>query len=220
MSDATKRAPVVEQVPEQTTTRLSVYLRCLERLHAAGVPAVSSAALAECCGLNGAIIRKDLAYFGEFGVRGVGYHVPALRQHLRQILGLDRRSAVVILGAGRLGSALAAYRGFRDDGFEVVALFDTDPSRIGSSTRDGIHVCALDDLRAVVERQEVVIAIIAVPAGAAQEVLDLVVACGVRAVLNFSPGGLRVPAGVKVKNVDLTLSLESLSFFLAAGRGD
>lgn len=218
MSRPPKREPVVEQVSEQTTGRLSVYLRCLDQLHASGVRAVSSASLAECCGLNAALIRKDLAYFGEFGVRGVGYQVATLRQHLRQILGLGARNAVVILGAGRLGSALAAYRGFHDDGFEVVALFDTDASKVGRATRDGIPVCALDDLPVVVGREAVAIAILAVPADAAQGVLDRVAACGIRAVLNFSPGSLRVPGGVKLKNVDLTLSLESLSFFLAAGR--
>jgi len=218
--DAGKRALVNEQVSEQTTARLSVYLRSLDQLHAAGVEAISSNALAHRCGLNGALIRKDLAYFGEFGVRGVGYYVRDLRQHLRQILGLDRRSAVAILGAGRLGSALAAYRGFRDDGFDVVALFDTDASKIGGTTRDGVPIHALDDLRGVVDRAQVGIAVIAVPAMVAQEVVDLVVDCGVRAILNFSPGALRVPAGVKMKNVDLTLSLESLSFFLATGRTD
>jgi redox-sensing transcriptional repressor len=216
--DAVERDDASEQASEHTTDRLSVYLRCLDRFHAAGVSAVSSKVLAEACGLNGALIRKDLAHFGEFGVRGVGYAVADLRRHLRQILGLDRRSAVVILGAGRLGSALAAYGGFRDDGFDVVALFDTDASKIGGTTRDGVPVHALDDLRAVVDRAGVAIAILAVPAVAAQDVLGRVVDCGIRAVLNFSPGALQVPAGVKMKNVDLTLSLESLSYFLASDR--
>jgi redox-sensing transcriptional repressor len=218
VADAGKRAPVNEQVSEQTIARLSVYLRCLDQLHAAGVAAVSSVALAHRCGLNGAIIRKDLACFGEFGVRGVGYGVSDLRRHLRQILGLGRRNAVIILGAGRLGSALAAYQGFPSDGFDIVALFDTDPTKAGGATQNGVPILPLDDLGAVVRRQAVAIAIVAVPESAAQDAVDRVAACGVRAILNFSPGALRVPAGVKMKNVDLTLSLETLSFFLASGR--
>jgi redox-sensing transcriptional repressor len=218
VSDAWKRAPLNDQIPELTTARLSIYLRCLDQLHAAGAGAVSSSALADRCGVNGALIRKDLAHFGELGVRGVGYHVDHLRRHLRQILGLDRRTAVVILGAGRLGSALAEYGGFRDDGFDIVALFDTDASKVGGATRDGIPVHTLDDLRAVVDRASVAIAIVAVPAAVAQDVVDRVVDCGVRAILNFSPGAPRVPAGVKLKNMDATLALETLSFFLASGR--
>jgi len=217
VSDAWKRAPLDEPIPELTTARLSIYLRCLDQLHAAGVEAIPSSALARHCGVNGALIRKDLARFGELGVRGVGYYVAHLRRHLRQILGLDRRTAVVIIGAGRLGSALAGYGGFRDDGFDVVALFDTDASKIGGATRDGVPIHALDDLPAVVDRAAVAIAIIAVPADAAQDVVDRVVGCGVRAILNFSPGALRVPAGVKLKNMDATLALETLSFFLASG---
>jgi redox-sensing transcriptional repressor len=206
-----------EAISELTTNRLSVYLRCLNVLDAAGVRTVSSRALAEQFHLNAAQIRKDLAYFGEFGVRGVGYYVTELRRHLRQILGIDRAVRVAIMGAGNLGLALADYPGFRDEGFEIAALFDTMRDKIGRRSRSGVPIHDMRDFRAVVRRERITIAVIAVPAGAAQAVVNTVVAAGVKAVLNFSPGALQVPPDVKLKSVDLTVSLESLSFFLAQG---
>ena len=209
-----------EPVSELTTNRLSVYLRCLNTLDTAGVRTISSQALADEFHLNAAQIRKDLAHFGEFGVRGVGYYVKELRAHLRQILGLDRRIRVAIMGAGNLGLALADYPGFRTEGFEIAALFDTQPEKIGRRSRGGVPILDVRTFRRVVRRDEIGIAVIAVPATAAQTVLNEVVAAGVKAVLNFSPGTLKVPPGVKVKGVDLTVSLESLSFFLAHGDAD
>jgi redox-sensing transcriptional repressor len=209
-----------EPVSELTTARLSVYLRSLEALEAAGVNTISSKDLADQFNLNAAQIRKDLAYFGEFGVRGVGYYVKDLRRHIREILGLNRQIKVIIMGAGNLGLALADYPGFRHDGFEIVALFDTAREKVGQYSRGGVVIRALKDLDKFVEREKVEIAAIAVPAAAAQSVVDLVVEAGVRAILNFSPGALRVPQGAKLKNVDLTVSLESLSFFLARGTDD
>jgi redox-sensing transcriptional repressor len=206
-----------EPVSELTTARLSVYLRSLEALEAAGVNTISSKDLADQFNLNAAQIRKDLAYFGEFGVRGVGYYVKDLRRHIREILGLNRQIKVIIMGAGNLGLALADYPGFRHDGFEIVALFDTAREKVGQMSRGGVVIRALKELDRVVEREKVEIAAIAVPAAAAQSVVDLVVDVGIRAILNFSPGALRVPRGAKLKNVDLTVSLESLSFFLARG---
>lgn len=208
------RAPA-EPVSELTTARLSVYLRCLEALDTTGVATVSSKTLAEQFHLNAAQIRKDLACFGEFGVRGVGYYVKDLRRHLQQILGLDRGVRVVILGAGNLGLALADYPGFRNEGFEIVALFDNADAKVGGASRGGVPIRHVRDLASTVERDGVGIAVVAVPAGAAQEVVDQLGAAGVRAVLNFSPGTVRPPPGVKVKHVDFTVSLESLSFFLA-----
>lgn len=202
---------------ELTTNRLSVYLRCLNALDLAGVKTISSQALADAFQLNAAQIRKDLAYFGEFGVRGVGYYVKELRAHLRQILGLDRRIRVAIMGAGNLGLALADYPGFRSEGFEIAALFDTQPEKIGQRSRGGVVIRDVRTFRRTVRRERIRIAVIAVPATAAQAVLNEVVAAGIKAVLNFSPGALKVPADVKVKGVDLTVSLESLSFFLAQG---
>src|SRR5918992_4211298 len=212
-----KRGPTREQVSELTTNRLSVYLRCLNDLDGAGVQTISSQALAEQFHLNAAQIRKDLAYFGEFGVRGVGYYVKELRRHLRQILGIDRGVCVAIMGAGNLGLALADYPGFREEGFEIVAMFDTAREKIGHRSRAGVPIYDVRDLRKVVRREHIRIAVVAVPAGAAQAVVNIVAAAGIKAVLNFSPGTIRVPDGVKLKSMDLTVSLESLSFFLAQG---
>lgn len=209
-----------DAVSELTTNRLSVYLRCLNALDSAGVRTVSSQALAEQFHLNAAQIRKDLAYFGAFGVRGVGYYVKELRRHLRQILGLDRHIGVAILGAGNLGLALADYQGFREEGFEIAALFDTTRDKIGRRSRAGVPIFDIREFRRIVRRLRIRIAVIAVPADAAQSVVNLVVSAGVRAVLNFSPGTLKVPLDVKLKSVDLTVSLESLSFFLAQGDAD
>jgi redox-sensing transcriptional repressor len=204
-------------VSELTTNRLSVYLRCLNALDGEGVRTISSQALAEQFHLNAAQIRKDLANFGEFGVRGIGYYVKELRRHLRQILGLDRGVRVAIMGAGNLGLALADYPGFRDDGFEIVALFDTLKDKIGRRSRGGVVIHDIKDFKRIVKREGIGIAVIAVPAPAAQLVVSAVVAAGVKAVLNFSPGAIKVPRGVKIKSMDLTVSLESLSFFLVQG---
>jgi redox-sensing transcriptional repressor len=206
-----------DSISELTTNRLSVYLRCLNALDAAGVRAVSSHALADEFHLNAAQIRKDLAYFGEFGVRGVGYYVKELRRHLRQILGIDRGVSVAIMGAGNLGLALADYPGFREEGFEIVAMFDTAREKIGHRSRAGVPIYDVRDLKKIVRRERIRIAVVAVPVGAAQAVINTVAAAGIKAVLNFSPGAIRVPEGVKVKSMDLTVSLESLSFFLAQG---
>ncbi|HEX5475028.1 MAG TPA: redox-sensing transcriptional repressor Rex [Vicinamibacterales bacterium] len=209
----------VEPVSELTTNRLSVYLRYLTALDVAGVRSISSQALAERFDLNAAQIRKDLACFGEFGVRGVGYYVQELRAHLQAILGLDRAVRVGIIGAGNLGLALADYPGFRQDGFEIAALFDTRRDKVGQRSRGGVPIHAAGSLARVVRREGIRIAVIAVPGAAAQHVADQVVAAGIRAVLSFSPGAIKVPPGVKLKSMDLTVSLESLSFFLAQERG-
>lgn len=206
-----------EQVSELTAGRLSVYLRCLNTLDAAGVKTVSSRTLAEQFHLNAAQIRKDLAYFGEFGVRGVGYYVRELKRHLRVILGLDRTVRVAIVGAGNLGLALADYPGFRQEGFEIAALFDAERGKIGRKSRGGVRIVDMAEFRKLVKRDSIDIVVLAVPASAAQDVANTAVAAGIRAILNFSPGSLKVPPGVKLKNVDLTVSLESLSFFLARG---
>ncbi len=206
-----------DQVSELTTNRLSVYLRCLNTLEAAGVRTISSQALAEQFHLNAAQIRKDLAYFGEFGVRGVGYYVRDLKRHIRQILGLDRKLRVAIIGAGNLGLALADYPGFRQEGFEIAALFDALQDKVGQLSRSGVLIHDIQNLKRVAKKESIRIAVIAVPAASAQPVLELVVAAGIKAVLNFSPGTIEVPPGVKLKSVDLTVSLESLSFFLAQG---
>ncbi len=212
---AQKAKQGLDQVSELTTNRLSVYLRSLNELEEAGVKTVSSQALAERFHLNAAQIRKDLAYFGEFGVRGVGYYVNDLKRHIRQILGLDRMLGVAIVGAGNLGLALADYPGFKQEGFEILSLFDNAPAKIGQRSRSGITTHDIQDLKKLARRDGISIAVLAVPASAAQKVVDQVVAAGIKAVLSFSPGALTVPPDVKLKSVDLTVSLESLSFFLA-----
>jgi redox-sensing transcriptional repressor len=213
--DSPRNRPLTDAVSESTTARLSLYLHCLEALDDDGVTTVSSQTLAGQCDVNAALIRKDLAYFGEFGVRGVGYYVGDLRRHLRQILGLDRRQRVIILGAGNLGLALADYSGFRHGGFEVVSLFDENRDKVGLRTRGGVEVRDIRELPSLLAREHVDIAVVTVPREAAQQVVSLAVDNGIRAVLNFAPGAIRVPEGVKIKNVDLSISLESLSFFLA-----
>jgi redox-sensing transcriptional repressor len=212
---AIKRKQLSDQVSELTTNRLSVYLRCLQSLDGTGVRTISSQSLAHQFGLNAAQIRKDLAYFGEFGVRGVGYYVKDLQQQLRQILGLERKLKIAIFGAGNLGLALADYPGFRQEGFQIVALFDTLPSKVGLRSRAGVPIANITDLQAIAAREKIAIAVVAVPAEAAQQVVNQVVEAGIKAILNFSPGALRAPNDVKLKSVDLTVSLESLSFYLA-----
>lgn len=205
-----------EKISELTTSRLSVYLRCLNALHAAGIKTVSSKALAEQFNLNSAQIRKDLGYFGEFGVRGVGYYVEALRDHITKILGLDSPHRVGIIGAGRLGTALANYNGFGRSNFTVVALFDNDRQKIGHRIGDEeIVVHDVDEVAKVIREESIDVMVIAVPAKAAQRVLNQVTSAGIKAVLNFAPVSLNSRRGVKVKTVDLTTSLESLSYFLS-----
>ena len=204
-----------EKISELTTNRLSVYLRCLNELAGAGINRVSSQELAEQFNLNSAQIRKDLGYFGEFGVRGTGYFINDLRAHLTKILGLDKPHRVGIVGAGRLGRALANYHGLEKSNFTVVALFDNDTSKIGERTRSGIEVFDVKRIAKVVRDQQIDVAVISVPARAAQRVLNQVMAAGVKAILNFAPAPLKARLGVKVKTVDLTTSLESLSYFLA-----
>lgn len=209
-----------EKISELTTNRLSVYLRCLNELAAAGVEAISSKAMAEQFNLNSAQIRKDLAYFGEFGVRGVGYNVEELRNHLVKILGLTVKRKAAIVGLGNLGMALANYHGFSQGSFEIAGLFDDDPAKVGHRTRAGLEIQSTQKLIEVIQREGIEIVILAVTAAAAERVLEDVTNAGVRAVLNFAPVHLNPKPGVKVKNVDLTISLESLSYFLANPSAD
>ncbi len=201
-------------VSESTAARLSLYLRSLDILELEGVAHVSSQAFARRFDLNSAQIRKDLATFGEFGLRGVGYEVPALRRHLVSILGLDETRRVAIVGAGRLGTALADYPGFGSGGFEIAAVFDEDPARIGTRTRAGIAVTPVAELPSLVVRLGIEIAVLTVPSEAAVDAARLCWESGIHAILNFTPARLAVPPGVHVKNVDLRVSLETLSFYI------
>ena len=206
---------MAEQISELTISRLSLYLRLLNELEGKGVKTVSSKELAQAFGLNAALIRKDLAHFGDLGVRGLGYVVKTLQRELRSILGLDRNLKVAIIGAGNLGLALADYPGFRKEGFEIVALFDNFPSKVGKESRRGVSIYDIQELKNIAHSDGIGIAAIAVPEKSAQNVVNTVVEAGIRAILNFSPGTLRVPEHVKLKSVDLTVSLEGLSFYLA-----
>jgi redox-sensing transcriptional repressor len=212
---AYKRHVDTANISELTISRLSIYLRCVEELLDAGVETVSSQQLAKRFNLNSAQIRKDLAYFGEFGVRGVGYNVSQLRQYVVEILGLDRERRLVIVGAGNLGSALCHYSGFSGGNFLVVGMLDSDPSRIGDATPAGLLVEDAARLPEIVAQRQVEVGIITTPAGSAQAVCDRMVDAGLRAILNFAPIRLRAPESVLVKSVDLKVHLEELSFFLA-----
>lgn len=206
-----------EKISELTTARLSIYLRCLNMLHASGIKTISSQSLAQQFNLNSAQIRKDLGYFGEFGVRGVGYYVDDLREHITKILGLDNPHRVGIVGAGRLGTALANYDGFGRSNFTVAALFDNDKQKIGKRIGDAkITVTDVEKLAEVIRDKSIDVMVIAVPAKAAQKVLNQIMSAGIKAVLNFAPVSLQSRRGVKVKTVDLTTSMESLSYFLAS----
>ncbi len=209
----------VDKISELTTNRLSVYLRCLNELSAKGIKTVSSDDLAKRFHLNSAQIRKDLAYFGEFGVRGVGYYVETLRQDLTKILGLDNNHQVCIIGSGRLGTALADYYEYTQSNFSVVALFDTDKTKIGHKVGN-VKIYDIKKFAEVVEKEGIDVAVIAVPAQFAQNVLDLVTTAGIKAVMNFAPIPLKTEGDVKIKSVDLTISLESLSYFLAQPTGE
>jgi redox-sensing transcriptional repressor len=201
-------------VSEFTATRISIYVRCLAALEASQIRHVSSQEFARRFGLNSAQIRKDLATFGEFGVRGVGYEVSELKTKLTSILGLDRTRRVIIVGAGHLGQALADYLDFRSGGFAIAALFDNDARKIGTRTRTGVEVRDVALLAETVAREAVEIGVIAVPATAAPSVSRRCVAAGLKALLNFAPVRLNPPAGVRVKNVDLKINLETLAFYI------
>jgi redox-sensing transcriptional repressor len=204
------------KIPEMTIRRLSVYTRCLSQLEEDGVRTVSSQELAERFNLNSAQVRKDLAYFGEFGVRGIGYYVAGLKTELQRILGLDREWAVALVGFGNLGSALFHYKGFSRQGFRIAVIIDDDPGKAGRDV-DGVPIVPSRDMARELKTRSIQMAIVAVPAESAQGVTDQLVAAGIKAVLNFAPTRLRVGREVRLKNVDLSIELETLSFYLAKG---
>jgi redox-sensing transcriptional repressor len=204
------------RIPEMTVRRLSVYSRCLAQLEEDGVKTISSQDLAARFHLNSAQVRKDLAYFGEFGIRGIGYDTTTLRGEIQRILGLDREWRVVLVGFGNLGSALFHYRGFARQGFRIAAIVDDDPAKVGRAV-NGLAIQPLAELPHVVRTLGIQIGVVAVPAEAAQVVADRLAAAGVRAILNFAPTRVKVPRDVRLQNVDLSIELENLSFHLAQG---
>ncbi|CFX80972.1 Redox-sensing transcriptional repressor Rex [Syntrophomonas zehnderi OL-4] len=204
----------VYKIPEATVMRLSIYSRYLHQLIDEGVDTVSSGEIAAGVGVGSAQVRKDLAYFGEFGTRGVGYKVEELYGYLIKILGLDQQWNVIIVGAGKLGSALALYQGFKDRGFSVCAILDNDPGRIGQKLGE-TTIEPLEQMDQRIKEHNIKVGIVTVPAQVAQEVTDRLITAGVTAILNFSPKVLRVPHEVTLRNVDLSVNLEVLSFNLA-----
>ncbi len=204
----------MRKVAESTVRRLSLYLRFLEEFEGQGVATVSSGALASRGGTTSAQVRKDLSFFGSFGKRGLGYPVPELADRLREILGLKQRYQVGMIGAGKIGSALVQYRGFKQRGFDIVAIFDSDPAKIGKQW-NGLTIQDIATLEAEFARRPLGMAVLVTPAEAAQPVTDRLVALGVKAVLNFAPVQLVVPDDVVVKTVNLALELETLSYALA-----
>jgi len=204
----------MRKVAESTVRRLSLYLRFLEEFEGQGVETVSSGALASRGGTTSAQVRKDLSFFGSFGKRGLGYPVPELADRLREILGLKQRYQVGMIGAGKIGSALVQYRGFKQRGFDIVAIFDSDPAKIGKQW-NGLTIQDIAALEAEFARRPLGMAVLVTPADAAQPVTDRLVALGVKAVLNFAPVQLVVPDDVVVKTVNLALELETLSYALA-----
>ena len=202
------------RIPPSTVDRLSVYLRGFAGLEADGAGTVSSNELAELSGFQPAQVRKDLAYFGSFGRRGVGYDVAELKAKIRSILGLDREWNCAVIGVGRLGQALLMYPGFRNQGFNVVAAFDSDPDKVGWEV-EGVPVLDLERLTEAAAERKIEIAVLAVPA-AAQEVAERAVAAGIPSLLNFAPVVLRLPKGVLLRQVDLAGELQALSYRLRA----
>jgi len=200
------------EIPRKTIYRLSIYLRCLARLRENGLGTVSSEALAKAAGVKSTQLRKDLAYFGTFGTRGLGYEVADLSQKISEELGTSRLQPVILVGVGHLGLALLSYRGFEKEGFEIVAAFDADPYRKrDKETKQPIF--GMDDLANVIKKQNIKMAILTVPAAVAQEVANQIVNAGITGILNFSPIVLSVPEEVMVNNVNLAIELENLSYF-------
>lgn len=202
------------KIPAATITRLSLYSRNLEELENEDVKVVSSEKLAERCGVNSAQIRKDLAYFGEFGVRGVGYYVRDLLFEIKKILGLNKEWNLGLVGIGNLGSALIAHDNFVRQGYRFVAAFDVDRNKVGRKLPSGLVVSHLDDLREVKERTNMEIGVISTPASKAQDVANRMIEANVRAILNFAPVHIHVPKGFGVENVDFSVKLDNLAYHL------
>ena len=203
----------MRRIADSTVRRLSLYLRFLEESAQRGFVTISSDELARRGGTTSAQVRKDLSFFGSFGKRGLGYSVPELIESLREILGLRREWQVIIVGAGKIGTALAQYRGFRQRGFRVVAIYDRDPKKIGSKW-DSLIVRDITTIEQDIAQEHPDIAVLTTPAEEAQHVVDRLVSAGVRAVLNFAPLQLQVPSDVTLRNVNMAMELEGLSFAL------
>jgi len=201
------------EIPEVVINRLPVYARALAALAMDGETVVSSQTLGERLDVTPAQIRKDLSYFGRFGKQGRGYNVLGLLAKLREILGLDRKWRVALVGVGRLGQAIAEYGGFEPQGFQIVAVFDSDPAAIGTTVKD-VVVRDSADLDTFLRQNPVDIGVVAVPGHAAQQVVDRLVSAGIRAILNYAPMTPHVPAEVAVRNIDPVLAMQSMTFYI------
>ncbi len=205
-------------VPEVVVARLPQYVRILSRLREDGADVVSSQQLGERLQVTPAQIRKDLSYFGRFGKQGRGYDVVHLLDRLKEILGLNDQWNVAVVGVGRLGRAILSYPGFTPDGFRLVAAFDGDPAVVGQDVA-GLVVQPMDKLDQIVRREAISIAIVAVPVERTQRVIDHLMECGVQAILNYAPIAPQVLPGVRIRNIDPVLSLQSMTYYLG-GEGD
>lgn len=205
------------KIPEATIIRLSVYSRHLTDVDRKGIITTSSGDIADGVGVSPAQVRKDLAYFGEFGTRGVGYNVKDLRQHILRILGLGVDWNVSLVGAGNLGLALCSYKGFRERGFIITSIFDSDPNKVGTMIGN-VKVLPIEQLEEVAKLNQTQIGIIAVPSAFAQDIADKLICAGVEAILNFAPVVLNVPPQIELRNVDLAVNLEVLTFNVGAQR--
>lgn len=203
----------MKRIADSTVRRLSAYLRFLEDFETRGLTTISSEELAKLGGTTSAQVRKDLSFFGSFGKRGLGYTVPELAGRLREILGLGREWRVIIVGAGKIGAALAQYRGFRQRGFTILAAYDNNPDKVGKKL-EGIPVRDIEHLDRDILRDKPDIVVLTVPGDEAQNVLDRVVRAGIKAILNFAPAQLHAPSDVTVKTVNMAMELEGLSFAL------
>jgi redox-sensing transcriptional repressor len=203
----------VKRIADSTVRRLSVYLRYLEELQARGIGTTSSDELAQHSGTTSAQVRKDLSFFGSFGKRGLGYAVPELSARIRTILGLGREWRVVIVGAGKIGSALSTYRGFKQRGFTIVGVYDKDPAKIGRRW-DHQMVRDIATLEEDAARDRPDIAVLAIPAEDVQPEVDRIIRAGIKAILNFAPAQVHVPSDVTLKTVNMAMELEGLSFAL------
>lgn len=203
--------PAKIDIPRKSIYRLSIYQRCLQRLRENQVDTVSSAALAKAAGVKSTQLRKDLAYFGQLGTRGLGYNVDALSSTIGEVLGHNRLQPVILVGVGNLGAALLRYGGFRKEGFEVAAAFDLAPRKLPQVT---VPVLPMSDMAEFIRENNVKMAILTVPANSAQTVVNEIVEDGIQAILNFSPTVLDVPDHVVVNSVDLAVELENLSYFI------
>ena len=203
----------MKRIADSTVRRLSAYLRFLEDFENRGLSTISSEELAKRGGTTSAQVRKDLSFFGSFGKRGLGYSVPELAGRLREILGLGKEWRVIIVGAGKIGAALAQYRGFRQRGFSILAAYDINPDKVGRKL-EGIPVKDIGELERDIHRDKPDIVVLTVPGDEAQKVVDRVVKAGVKAILNFAPTQLQAPPDVAVKTVNMAMELEGLSFAL------